>query len=329
MSALRQEKREQARRTPNAAAKLVHRCKIPRDAFGVRPGLPALLHPLTTDYYDFRLMKFSLQLGKFNFALGSGRSEASDASTVQRSNSAMNSSAVWLGGGNSSYACGLSSPHEQSVWVYTAVSSLAQTISAIPFRISRGDRSGEHLVGNGPVIELENSIIPLCARLEAAVQPIVKSFGSDLVGWFDTDSIPVMQQARRNRVDTAVKLFALGYPANAINKALDLRLPHLSWGNKGYLPLGLQQAGEMIEPAPASEPETRQPEPPDPEPGAATAAIDRMLELLRRMRDTPRGVDRIRRALHKLSNPQPTAAIKDNPDEDSTEGRTTEVQPKK
>jgi len=91
---------------------------------------------------------------------------------------------------------------------------------------------------------IENSITPLCARLEAALEPVVKSFGPDLVGWFDLDSIPIMQQARRERVDTAVKLFALGYPANVINKSLDLGLPHLPWGDKGYLPARLQQAGE-------------------------------------------------------------------------------------
>jgi phage portal protein BeeE len=95
---------------------------------------------------------------------------------------------------------------------------------------------------------IENSITPLCTRLEAALEPVVKSFGTDLVGWFDLDSIPIMQQARRERVDTAVKLFALGYPPNAINKSLDLGLPHLPWGNKGYLPHGLQQAGEAPEP---------------------------------------------------------------------------------
>jgi len=91
----------------------------------------------------------------------------------------------------------------------------------------------------------ENSIVPLCARLEAAVEPVVKSFGADLVGWFDVEATPILQQARRSRVDTGVKLFGLGYPANAINQTLDLGLPHLPWGNKGYLPLRLQEAGEI------------------------------------------------------------------------------------
>ncbi len=96
---------------------------------------------------------------------------------------------------------------------------------------------------------LENSITPLCARLEAAIEPVIKAFGQDLVGWFDVESTAIMQQARRSRVDTGVKLFSLGYPANAINKTLDLGLPNLPWGDKGYLPGGLQPAGEIPPPA--------------------------------------------------------------------------------
>src|SRR5438093_4673742 len=80
---------------------------------------------------------------------------------------------------------------------------------------------------------IQNTILPLCARLEAAIEPIIKAFGPHLRGWFDTDSIPLLQKARRSRVETAVKLFGLGYPVNAINKALDLGLPHLPWGDKG------------------------------------------------------------------------------------------------
>src|SRR5439155_8079481 len=81
---------------------------------------------------------------------------------------------------------------------------------------------------------------------------ILKSFGPDLVGWFDIDSIPLMQQARRNRVDTGVKLFSLGYPANAINKSLDLGLPHLPWGDRGYLPARLQEVTQAQSSATAS-----------------------------------------------------------------------------
>src|SRR5437667_10524983 len=65
---------------------------------------------------------------------------------------------AWLRGENTtpSESALLVSPFQQSVWVYTAVSALAQTVSAIPFRISRGDRSGESLVTSGPAVELFN-----------------------------------------------------------------------------------------------------------------------------------------------------------------------------
>src|ERR1043166_7440732 len=93
---------------------------------------------------------------------------------------------------------------------------------------------------------IENSIMPLCARLEAALDPVVKSFGRDLVGWFDVESTPILQAARRSRVETALKLFAMGYPANLVNRALDLGMPHLPWGDKGYLPANLQEAGAAL-----------------------------------------------------------------------------------
>jgi len=99
-------------------------------------------------------MKFSLQLGKFTLALGADHSHAS---ALQRANPASNPLRAWLRG--EEYITPqptLTSPFEQSVWVYTAISALAQTVSAIPFRISRGDRSGENLMTAGPVAELFN-----------------------------------------------------------------------------------------------------------------------------------------------------------------------------
>src|SRR5258708_14258876 len=83
---------------------------------------------------------------------------------------------------------------------------------------------------------IENSITPFCARLEAAVEPIVKSFGPDLIGWFDIDSLPILQKARRDQVGTGVKGLSFGYPANAINKSLNPVLAHLAGGDQDYHP---------------------------------------------------------------------------------------------
>ncbi|MBU6408987.1 MAG: phage portal protein [Verrucomicrobia bacterium] len=90
---------------------------------------------------------------------------------------------------------------------------------------------------------IENTITPICHRLEAAVQPIVRAFGDDLVGWFDVESLPVMQEARRTRADAASRMFGMGVPFNEINKVYDLGFADLPWGNTGFLPETLQAAG--------------------------------------------------------------------------------------
>jgi HK97 family phage portal protein len=87
---------------------------------------------------------------------------------------------------------------------------------------------------------IEQTILPLCARLEAFVEPILKSFGHDLCGWFDADCLPIMQEARRQRGDAASKFFAMGVPLNDINRAFDLGLPQYPWGATGYLPNNFQ-----------------------------------------------------------------------------------------
>src|SRR6266436_6599785 len=108
-------------------------------------------------------MKLSVQLGKFSFAVGAPRS---DAPTVQRSTT-LTPAQAWLRGedwtlpGNNPF---LVSPFQQSVWVYTAASALAQTVSSIPFRISRGDRSGENILTHGPAVDLFNRPHPYLDR---------------------------------------------------------------------------------------------------------------------------------------------------------------------
>ncbi len=136
---------------------------------------------------------------------------------------------------------------------------------------------------------IENTVSPYCRRLEALLQPVVSAFGSDLYGWFDLDSLPILQQARRDRVATAAQLFSMGYPSNDINRVLDLGLPKLPWGDKGYLPFSLQQvtadapAAPAAPGAPASGPAPA-PGAPDqlpPDNGKSAAALDRAMDLLR------------------------------------------------
>ncbi len=91
---------------------------------------------------------------------------------------------------------------------------------------------------------IDSTIGPLCSRLASEVAPIIRTFGPDLVGWFDIESLPVMQEARRARIDSAAKLWNIGVPFNDLNNAYDLGFPSYRWHNRGYLPFSVQPADQ-------------------------------------------------------------------------------------
>jgi HK97 family phage portal protein len=88
---------------------------------------------------------------------------------------------------------------------------------------------------------IENRVAPICCRLEAAEDVVVKSLDSNAVGWFDLDSLPIMQQARRNRLMAARTGFDMGIPFNELNRVLDLGFKHLPWGDDGYVAAGMKK----------------------------------------------------------------------------------------
>ena len=71
----------------------------------------------------------------------------------------------------------------------------------------------------------------------------VKSFDARAVGWFDLDSLPIMQQARRSRLAAAKTGFDMGVPFNELNRVLDLGFKPLAWGNQGWISGKLQKLG--------------------------------------------------------------------------------------
>ena len=91
---------------------------------------------------------------------------------------------------------------------------------------------------------IENRVAPLCCRLEAAEDVVVKSLDPNAVGWFDLDSLPIMQQARRNRLMAARTGFEMGIPFNELNRVLDLGFKHLEWGDEGWVAAGMRKADE-------------------------------------------------------------------------------------
>jgi HK97 family phage portal protein len=92
---------------------------------------------------------------------------------------------------------------------------------------------------------IENRVAPLCARLEASERATVKAIDPNALGWFDLDSLPIMQQARRDRLDAAKTGFEMGIPFNELNRMFDLGFPDLPHGNTCYLPKTLQEAGAI------------------------------------------------------------------------------------
>lgn len=91
---------------------------------------------------------------------------------------------------------------------------------------------------------IENRVVPLCRRLEAEDDITVKCIDPTAEGWFDTEDHPVLAEARRSRLAAARAGFDMGVPFNELNRAFDLGFKPLPWGDQGYVPSTMQQAGE-------------------------------------------------------------------------------------
>jgi HK97 family phage portal protein len=96
---------------------------------------------------------------------------------------------------------------------------------------------------------IENRVVPLCRRLEAEDDILVKSIDPKADGWFDTEDHPVLAAARRDRLAAARAGFDMGVPFNELNRAFALGFKPLPWGNQGYVPSTVQPAGELKGPA--------------------------------------------------------------------------------
>lgn len=88
---------------------------------------------------------------------------------------------------------------------------------------------------------IENRVAPLCRRLEAAEEKTVRLLDPRAIGWFDIDSLPIMQDTQRARIATARQAFEMGIPFNELNRVMDLGFKKLPWGEKGYVPSTMQQ----------------------------------------------------------------------------------------
>jgi HK97 family phage portal protein len=87
---------------------------------------------------------------------------------------------------------------------------------------------------------IENRVAPLCGRLEAEEEATVKAIDEQAIGWFDLDSLPLLQNARRERLAAARTGFEMGIPFNELNRVLDLGFKALPWGETGFVPAKLR-----------------------------------------------------------------------------------------
>jgi phage portal protein BeeE len=89
---------------------------------------------------------------------------------------------------------------------------------------------------------IENRVAPLCRRLEAEERQVVRAIDLEAEGWFDLDSLPIMQAAQRARLAAARAAFDMGVPFNELNRVLDLGFKPLAWGDEGWVASGMQKA---------------------------------------------------------------------------------------
>jgi phage portal protein BeeE len=109
--------------------------------------------------------------------------------------------------------------------------------------VTTTDNSKYDVVSGARLNFIEHRVGPLCRRLEAGEDVTVKALMPGAVGWFDLDSLPIMQKAQRDRLATARSVFDMGVPFNELNRVLDLGFKKLPWGNRGYVAANLAEVG--------------------------------------------------------------------------------------
>ena len=89
---------------------------------------------------------------------------------------------------------------------------------------------------------IENRVVPLCRRLEAAEEATIDGMAPGVDGWFDTEDHPVLVEARRGRLAAARAGWEMGVPFNELNRALGLGFQKLPWGDVGHIPRSMVEA---------------------------------------------------------------------------------------
>jgi SPP1 gp7 family putative phage head morphogenesis protein len=113
---------------------------------------------------------------------------------------------------------------------------------------------------------IEDTCIPTARKLTGYMERVSKLFlGLDrnfpLQAKFDFDQHSVMQTVRRERFDSAIKLFGTGMPMDVASQVLGLNLPKYLGSDKGYIPFNLTPVENPLDPTTSPDFSETQPKP--------------------------------------------------------------------
>ena len=110
----------------------------------------------------------------------------------------------------------------------------------------------------------EESLIPLGGKVDQALTELIFPNGGFRIV-FDWSQVEALHEGLASRARNADFFVRAGWPLNVVNKAMDLGMPDLPWGNESFLAAGMTTAKAIIEQA------SLPPEPPVPAPPAPPA----------------------------------------------------------
>lgn len=90
----------------------------------------------------------------------------------------------------------------------------------------------------------EDTIVLLLDWIRTVINTrIVPLYGDDsLYVSYDLSEVPAMREAFTEKIKSAVDLWRMGFPINAINERLALGMPQVDWGDVAWMPMNLVPA---------------------------------------------------------------------------------------
>jgi HK97 family phage portal protein len=117
----------------------------------------------------------------------------------------------------------------------------------------------------------EGTNIPLMSMTASALNFILFRQNSNLKVIFDVTTVAALKEALKEKVDTAHKMWQMGFTANEINQRLDMGFGNKPWRNVAFVAVNLQPVDRALNPPeptlPALPPAVPSPSPP-PSPSA-------------------------------------------------------------